>query len=65
MHPNLRPKNIESSPANNRLCRRLRIRIRNIDEMLDRDLAKRDDFRLLDELVAEVQDGEDRDIDVR
>ena len=33
--------------------------------MLDRDLSKRNDLRLLDELVAEVQDSEDRDINVR
>jgi len=61
----LTPKNVESTPANNRLCRRLRIRIRNINEMTDRNLRKRDDLRLLPKFVAKVENGEDRDVDVR
>ena len=44
--------------------RRLRIGICNVDKMLDRDLRKRDDFRLFPELESEVQQNDDGDIDV-
>lgn len=46
------------------LRRWLGVCIRDIDVVLNRDLAKRDDASLLDEFVAEVQDEEDRDVDV-
>ena len=33
--------------------------------MTDRNLRKRDDLRLLPKFVAKVENGEDRDVDVR
>jgi hypothetical protein len=33
--------------------------------MSDRNLGKRDDLRLLPELISKVENGEDRDVDVR
>jgi RNA recognition motif-containing protein len=63
-HHNLAPENVEPSPAGGRLYRRFRVLICNVEEMADRNIFQRDDFRLPDELVPEVEEEDNGDVDI-
>ena len=60
----LTPADIEAPPPGNWLRRRLGILVCNIDEMLDRDIGKWDDLRLLPELEAKVKNEDNGDVDI-
>ena len=59
------PQDIQPPPPSHRLRRRLRVVLRNLDELHNGDLIQRDDLGLLDELEAEVEGEDDGDVNVR
>ncbi len=61
----LSPKDVELMDTHLRLSRRLGVRIRDINVMLNWNFAEWDELRLLDELISKVQDKVDWDIDIR
>lgn len=64
VHSLLFPKEIISVPASLWRLFRFRVRICNVNELLNGDLLKRDNLRLGEELVSEVEDEDERNVEV-
>lgn len=61
----LTPQDIESPNASNRPWWWLRIRVGDIDEMANGYILESDDLGLLCKLIPEIEDQNDRDVDIR